>query len=174
MGEVYRARDRKFGRRQRRRERSPARQASRPSVLQPARSRARRLVRQRSERFPAHLIYWLMVIPAWYARELIGGATGRSLFYLTLAAVIPTSILRLHLWFTLRTNPAELPMQLRREYMWIAGGDALFVIALAWSGLFVGDARMALAVLLMCVGLGSGIIALFVEPATTRGAFSSA
>ena len=111
------------------------------------------------------------LIPAWYARELIGGATGRTLFYLTLAAVIPTSILRLHLWFTFRTNPADVPMQLRREYRWIAGGDALFVIALIWSGLLVGDARVSLAVLLMRVGLGSGIIALFVEPATTRGAF---
>jgi hypothetical protein len=73
-----------------------------------------------------------------------------------------------------RTNPAELPMQFRREHMWIAGDDTLFVIALTSTGLLVGDARMSLAVLLMSVGLGSGIIALFVEPATTRGAFWSA
>ena len=121
----------------------------------------------------AALIYWLAAIPEWYARELIGGATGRALFYLTLAALIPAAILRLHLWFTSRTDSADLPGQLRRERPWIAGADALFVISLTVSGLLVGEARMSLATWLICMGLGAGIVAFFIEPASTRGALSS-
>src|SRR5262249_46630190 len=46
------------------------------------------------------LIYWVMVIPAWYARGHIGGTWGRVFFITMLAAVIVAANLRLHLWFT--------------------------------------------------------------------------
>ncbi len=48
------------------------------------------------------LIYWVMVIPAWYARGHIGGIRGRLFFITLLASVIVAANLRLHLWFTSR------------------------------------------------------------------------
>jgi hypothetical protein len=120
------------------------------------------------------VVYWLMAIPAWYARELIGSALGRTLFFTTLGALILASILRLHLWFTSRVNPDELTWQFRRERMWIVGADNLFALSLIGSGIMVGDARMSLAVLLVSVGIGSGVVSLFIEPATARAAFAAA
>ena len=48
------------------------------------------------------LVYWLMVIPVWTARGVLGGWMGRAVFVATLAAVILAANLRFHLWFTSR------------------------------------------------------------------------
>jgi eukaryotic-like serine/threonine-protein kinase len=118
------------------------------------------------------LVYWLVAIPAWYAREMIGGAIGRTLFFCTLGAIILASILRLHLWFTSRMQAAELLDQYRHERVWILGADAVFAFALIVSGVMVGDTRMSLAMSLLGVGIGAVVVSVFIEPATTRAALS--
>jgi predicted Ser/Thr protein kinase len=118
------------------------------------------------------VIYWLVTIPAWYARELIGGATGRTLFFCALGALILASILRLHLWFTSRMHPPELLAQYGHERPWILCADAVFAIALIVSGVMVGEARMSLAMLLLGIGIGAAVVSVFIEPATARAALS--
>ena len=122
----------------------------------------------------AAVVYWFVMVPAWYARELIGGPSGRALFFVALGASLVASILRLHLWFTSRTDPGGFPGHLRAERTWVVAADLLFGSSLAALGVLVGDARMSLAVALVTAGVGSAVVSLFVEPATARAAFPTA
>ena len=119
----------------------------------------------------AALVYWLMTIPAWSARGIIGGSLGRTLFIATLVSVIVAANLRFHLWFTSRFYPAELRWTRRRTQRWIRGADWGFVISLAASGLIVGDANPAVAILLISVAIGTTLAFLIMERVTTRAAF---
>ena len=124
------------------------------------------------------VIYWVMAIPAWYAREFIGQALlgggrviGQVLFFVILGSLLLASILRLHLWFTSRTSPGELAAQLRRERPWILAADGVFALSLIVSGVLIGEDAEAFAVLLLAVGVGAWVISLFIEPSTARAAF---
>jgi hypothetical protein len=119
----------------------------------------------------AALVYWLLVIPMWSARGLIGGVGGRVLFFIALAAVIVAANLRLHLWFTSRFYPGELKWLRGRVGRWIHAADWVFAGALVLAALLVGDQRSALTVLLLSFGLGAAVAFLVIEPATTRAAF---
>jgi hypothetical protein len=112
-----------------------------------------------------------MVVPAWTARGLIGGAAGRAFFIVLLAAVIVAANLRLHLWFTSRFYPGELKWLRARVGRWVAGADWLFCASLIAGALLLGDERSPLAIVLLSFGIGAGIAFLVIEPATTRGAF---
>jgi hypothetical protein len=118
------------------------------------------------------LVYWLMAVPAWFAREMIGGRTGRVIFFVTLGALLFASILRLHLWFTSRLSRDDLPMQVQRERPWILIADLAFAATLIVSGVLLSEARIGFAVLLLAVGIGSAVVALFIEPATARSALT--
>ena len=117
------------------------------------------------------LTYWLMVIPAWTVRGVLGGWTGRAVFIATLAAVIVAANLRLHLWFTSRFYPGELRWLRARVSPWIHAADWLFALTLIAGSLLIGDESSPLAVLLLSFGIGAGVVFLVVEPATTRAAF---
>jgi tRNA A-37 threonylcarbamoyl transferase component Bud32 len=119
----------------------------------------------------AALVYWLLAIPVWSARGLIGGAAGRAIFFVALAAIVVAANLRLHLWFTSRFYPAELSWVRARTSRWVLIGDIAFASTLVAAGLLVGDARQALATLLVAFGLGIGVVFFFVEPVTARAAF---
>jgi len=119
----------------------------------------------------AALVYWLMAIPVWSARGLIGGATGRTVFFVTLAAIIVSANVRLHLWFTSRFYPGELRWVRARSARWITLADWVFSLALVAAGLLVGDTRAALATLLISFGIGTAVVFLAVEPVTERAAF---
>jgi predicted Ser/Thr protein kinase len=119
----------------------------------------------------AALTYWLMVIPVWSARGLIGGLPGRMVFIVTLAAVIVAANLRLHLWFTSRFYPSELKWLRARVGRWIHAADWVFAATLVLAALLLGDERSALAVLLLSFGIGAAVAFLVIEPATTRAAF---
>jgi hypothetical protein len=119
----------------------------------------------------AALVYWLMTIPAWRARELIGGGSGRVFFIVTLVAVIVAANLRLHLWFTSRFYPSELRWARRRVGRWIRAADWIFVATLVAGGLVIGEDRSPLAILLIAVGIGAALAFLVIERATTRAAF---
>ena len=117
------------------------------------------------------LAYWLMVYPAWRAREMIGGGLGRVFFIALLAAVIVGANVRLHLWFTSRFYPDELKRVRRRVGRWIRIADWAFAALLVLGGLYIGEDRSPLAVLLLSVGVGAAVAFLAIEPATTRAAF---
>ena len=59
------------------------------------------------------LSYWFMVWPAWHVHKWTG-RYGVLTFLATLAIVIIGGNVRLHLWFTARTYPAELASQLAK------------------------------------------------------------
>lgn len=119
----------------------------------------------------AALVYWIMAIPVWRARGLIGGLPGRAIFLITLAAIIVSAFVRLHLWFTSRFYPAELRWVRKRTGRWVTAADWVFSLALIGAGLLVGDDSAPLAVLLIAFGIGTGVVFLVVEPVTERAAF---
>jgi hypothetical protein len=117
------------------------------------------------------LVYWLMAIPLWTARGVIGGAMGRMVFVTALAAIVVSANVRLHLWFTSRFYPGELPWVRLRTTRWVTAADSLFASVTAGAGLLVGDAQPALATLLLAVGIGAAVAFLVIEPVTERAAF---
>jgi hypothetical protein len=119
------------------------------------------------------LLYWLMMIPAWQARGVIGGGWGRAFFFVTLAAVIVAANLRLHLWFTSRFYPAERRWARRRVKRWVGAGDWTLSGALVSAGLLIGDKDSPLAILLISFGIGAAVAFLLIEPVTTRAAFKT-
>jgi len=118
------------------------------------------------------LIYWLMVIPAWYARGHIGGAWGRAFFITTLAAVIVAANLRLHLWFTSRFYESELTAVHDRSGRWIRIADWVFAAALIAGGLLIRDEQSPLTIVLPSVAVGAVVAFMLIEPVTARAAFT--
>ena len=117
------------------------------------------------------IVYAVMPWPTWMARDVIGGPQGNAVFVAVLAGAIVAITLRLHLWFTSRFYPAELGWARGRAAGWVMASDALFAIALVVAGILVGDARPALAVVEISVGIAAATAFALVEPATTRAAF---
>ncbi len=117
------------------------------------------------------LIYWLMVIPAWYARGHIGGTVGRAFFITLLAAVIVAANLRLHLWFTSRFYESELISVHDRSGRWIKAADWVFAATLIAGGLLINDERSPLTIVLPSVAVGAVVAFMLIEPVTARAAF---
>jgi predicted Ser/Thr protein kinase len=118
------------------------------------------------------LIYWLMIIPAWYARGHIGSIWGRVFFITTLASVIVAANLRLHLWFTSRFYEAELTWVHDRSRRWIRAADWVFAAALVAGGLLIPDESSPWAIVLPSVAIGAVVAFLVIEPVTARAAFN--
>lgn len=119
----------------------------------------------------AAVVYGLTLWPAWLARSTIGGLVGRTFFIVVVAAVVVSAVLRLHVWFTSRFYTHELDWVRKRSKPWIRAGDGLFSLTLMGSSLLFRAEHSSLDVLLLSIGIGSGVAALFVESATTRAAF---
>jgi predicted Ser/Thr protein kinase len=118
------------------------------------------------------LVYWMMVIPAWYARAQIGGVAGRVFFIAMLAAVIVAANLRLHLWFTSRFYESELTWVHDRSGRWIRVGDWVFAATLLAGGALIDDPS-PLSIVLPSVAIGAVVAFLLIEPVTARAAFGS-
>ena len=118
------------------------------------------------------VIYWLMVIPAWYARGHIGGMWGRVFFITLLASVIVAANLRLHLWFTSRFYESELTSVHNQSGRWIRIADWVFAAALIAGGLLIVDERSPLTIVLPSVAVGAVVAFLLIEPVTARAAFN--
>ena len=117
------------------------------------------------------IVYAVMIWPTWLARHVIGGHTGNAVFVTVLAAAIVAVTLRLHLWFTSRSYPAELDWARGRSTGWMLVSDAIFASALVVAGVLVGDERPAIAVIEIAVAVGAATSFAVVEPATSRAAF---
>ena len=118
------------------------------------------------------LVYWLMAWPAWHVHEWTG-RWGVLTFLATLATIIVAGNLRLHLWFTSRTYPSELPAQRAYVSQWIRAADIAFALLLIATGLVIADAHTAWGALMAAVGLGAALGFLVIEPTTARAALDS-
>jgi hypothetical protein len=119
------------------------------------------------------LIYWVMVIPAWYARGHIGGIPGRLFFITLLGSVIVAANLRLHLWFSSRFYDSELTWVHGRSSRWIRVADWVFAATLIAGGVLIRDAGSPLLILLPSVGIGAVVAFTLIEPVTARAAFGT-
>jgi len=119
------------------------------------------------------LVYWVMVIPAWYARGHIGGIPGRLFFITLLGSVIVATNLRLHLWFSSRFYDSELTWVHGRSSRWIRVADWVFAAALIAGGVLIRDAGSPLSILLPSVGIGAVVAFTLIEPVTARAAFGT-
>jgi serine/threonine protein kinase len=116
------------------------------------------------------LSYWLMVWPTWH----VHGWTGRYgvlTFLTTLAIVNIGGNVRLHLWFTARTYPAELPSQLANIRRLVRAADVAFSVMMISIGLVIADTHTGWSALFVSFGLGGALAFLVIEPATARAAF---
>jgi hypothetical protein len=138
--------------------------AARPAALRPA------LRWWRFHQFAAAITYWAMVGPAWYVHRSLGRA-GLLFFFATLAAVVVAGSLRLHLSFSSRVYPEDLPAQRAHVSGWIRWADIAFAALLIGGGVALPDDRAGWAALLISFGVGAAVAFVFIEPATTRAAF---
>jgi len=116
----------------------------------------------------ASIGYFLLFVPLWLAREWIGGRGGLLLFVAGLVAAVAATILRLHLWFTVRSYPDEWPDQRARTGIWIRVADIFYVVVLAGAGFAVMDFHASAAIVLITAAVGVLLSSTIIEPATTR------
>jgi hypothetical protein len=111
-----------------------------------------------------------MIWPAWHVHRWIGRG-GLFFFFATLAAVVVSANLRIHLWFSSRVYPDHLAEQRADARGWIRAADCAFVALLVAGGVLLPADRAGWAALLISVGIGAAVAFLIIEPATTRAAF---
>ncbi len=118
----------------------------------------------------AATIYWAMVWPVWHVHRDIG-VGGLFFFFATLASVVVSANLRIHLWFSSRVYPEHLDAQRHEAGRWIRLADCVFAALLVVGGLMLSDRSAGWAALLISAGIGTTLAFLMIEPATARAAF---
>jgi predicted Ser/Thr protein kinase len=121
----------------------------------------------------AAIVYWLLLLPVWHVRGAVAGWDWRWLFFTLLAAVCVVPSLRLNLWFVSAQHPARARAQYERYRRWLRIGDAVFAAALIATGLAISGSRAGWATLLIAFGVGSVVVATFVEPLTADAALDA-
>jgi hypothetical protein len=114
--------------------------------------------------------YGVLLFCLWLARPWSTSTIGQSLFFVALAGALAAMILRVHLWFTLRSFPDDWLAQRQRAGTWIRLADTtLSVTALVAGIMYSAEQPMAAA---LFVGSAVAILVAFaiIEPATTRSA----
>ena len=130
------------------------------------------LVWWRFHQFTAALAYWMMVWPAWIIHREFG-RFGLGFFFALLATIVVAGNLRLHLWFSSRVYPEDLQSRLDDVSRWIRGADLGFSVLLIVGGIALPPERAGWASVLIAFGIGTGLAALIIEPATLRAALRS-
>jgi serine/threonine-protein kinase len=117
------------------------------------------------------VVYGVMVYPAWRARVWLPAPWNGVFFFAVVAAAVVTAVVRLHLVFTSRAYPAELPAQRSRARPWTIASDILFSVSLLLAAIASRDSHSEVASLLFSVAIAAGISTFMIEPATTTAAF---
>ncbi len=107
--------------------------------------------------------------PVWTVRTL--GPWARAVFFVALAAAVLVVSLRLNLWFLSTFHLRALAEQRRRWRRLGLAADVVFSLALGAAAWVASSGSMALAALLVTMGLALLVAALVIEPATAREAF---
>ena len=132
----------------------------------------------------AAVVYWLTLIPVWHVRPWIGrtewrrgGATlaleARMLLLVLISTVAVLSVLRFSFVFLSRTKPSQVQEHHARAMRWVRAGDLVFATTLVVAGLVISAEHQGWAVLLVSLGLGSFVIATFIEPLTEGDALEA-
>ena len=107
----------------------------------------------------------------------MGGATlaldARILFLVLISTVAVLSVLRFSFVFLSRTKPSQIQEHHARAIRWVRAGDVVFAAALVVAGLVISGEHQGWAVLLVSLGLGSLVIATFIEPLTEGDALDT-
>ncbi len=120
----------------------------------------------------ASVAYLLLVGGLWLARDWMGSGFGLPLVLGGLTAGLSATILRLHLWFTVRSYPAEWRTQRQQSAPWLRLADGLFVAVLVLAGAALAAAgRTGAAAVLVAASVAVLLSFAIIEPATTRAAF---
>jgi hypothetical protein len=132
----------------------------------------------------AAVVYWLALVPMWHVRPWIGrtewplgpvtlALEARPLFLLLIATVAVLSVLRFSFVFVSRNKPAQVHEHHARAARWVKAGDVLFAAALVVAGVTISAEHAGWALLLISLGLGSFVVAWFIEPLTERDALEA-
>ncbi len=126
----------------------------------------------RTHQLVTALAYWSMAWPAWEVHRWTG-RYGVLTFLATIVVIVVAANLRLHLWFTSRTFPAEIPAQRAHVGRWILAADYGFAVLMVATGLVIADAHTGWGALFVAFGLGAALGFLVIEPTTARAALRS-
>ncbi|HEY7475107.1 MAG TPA: serine/threonine-protein kinase [Vicinamibacterales bacterium] len=120
----------------------------------------------------AALAYLALLIPLWLARSALG-RTGLWLFVIGLIAAIVAAVLRLHVWFLVRLDAADLARRRDPARAWIRLADVLFAATLLVGGIALPALTASTALGLVLIASAVAIVLSFaiIEPATARAAF---
>ena len=121
----------------------------------------------------AIVAYLVLLMPLWLVR-VPAGRLGLLQFVLGVVAVTAAIILRWHLWFTLRSYPAEWGRQRDESAPWLRAADVLLVLVLTSAGVLALETERTLAIFLIAAAVATLVSSTIIEPATTRAAFDSA
>lgn len=116
------------------------------------------------------VVYGAVLVPLWFARRSASPGAGRYLFLAGLVAVLISVTLRLHAWFTLRSDPQEWPAHLTRMAWWIRAADVVIAIALLVAGIASYERSEAMGATLIGIAVAIALSVAVIEPATTRAA----
>jgi serine/threonine-protein kinase len=119
------------------------------------------------------LVYALMMYPAWLVRSWLPAPWGTVFLLGALACAAAATTLRLHLWFTARTYPAEIAAERRLVRVWIRCCDAGLTASLLAAGLGIATDHQATAMLFITVAVGAALASFVIEPTAARAAFGS-
>jgi hypothetical protein len=115
--------------------------------------------------------YVLMLYPVWRARPWLPRPWGTVFLFSVLACAAIAATVRLHLWFTARFYPSELPAQRRHARVWTRASDIGLCVALLLAAFGLADLHPEVATLFVAVSLAAALASFLIEPATTRAAF---
>jgi serine/threonine protein kinase len=119
------------------------------------------------------VMYAALVVPLWFVHDWTPGLPALLLLLAGLASGLVAGVLRLHLWFTIRSYPGEWPTQRRTAGRWIAAGDVSYSAVLAIAALTVAAEHPRVGALLVAAAAAAVISFAVIEPATTRAAFDA-
>jgi hypothetical protein len=125
----------------------------------------------RLHQITAMVVYATMVYPTWRMSDWVGAHWALAVPFAFVACAAANGTLRTHLLFTDRFNRAAMGLQLRRAVPLIRRTDWCLSALLVTAALPIARAHLAVAAILAAVGIGSLVVSLMVEPATTQAAF---
>jgi hypothetical protein len=118
------------------------------------------------------IVYGLLLVPLWLAREYLAPGAARDLmFFAGLAAAVVSIVLRLHSSFLALHARDTLAALRRRRRAVIVAADLLVLAVLSVGALLVYAIKPGLAALLLAMALGALVTLFGVEPATAAAAF---
>ncbi len=120
------------------------------------------------------VVYVAMLYPAWITRGWLPRPWNMLFFLVLLACTAAATSLRLHLWFTSRYFPGQLPDQITSNAGRMRWLDGAFSMCLVSAAAVIAGEHPEFAVLLVAVATSMLVASLVIEPATARTAFPPA